>query len=143
MGDVLDGLPCWDNHLHLDAYGLNIKAVREFKKAGGTGFTLVHKPYHHIPVESPEDYSKSFAETVRLSDAARSEGCDVKVVIAPHPAELTELIKKGLILEDAKKFIIKGLEIAASFISDHKADGFGEIGRPHYPVPEEVWRASN
>ena len=46
-------------------------------------------------------------------------------------------------LEEAKEFLIRGLELAEKYIGDGRANAIGEIGRPHFPVGDEIWEASN
>jgi TatD-related deoxyribonuclease len=37
----------------------------------------------------------------------------------------------------------EGMNIAANYVKEDKAIGLGEIGRPHFPVSEEIMTASN
>jgi len=66
-------------------------------------------------------------------------------VIGPHPAELTEMLKRGISLNSAMKLMIKAIDLAIDIIlSDRrKCIALGEVGRPHYKVPSVVWKVSN
>ncbi|MCQ2086405.1 MAG: TatD family hydrolase, partial [archaeon] len=46
-------------------------------------------------------------------------------------------------LEKSESMLIKGMEDAAKLIADGKASALGEIGRPHFPVSEDILAASN
>lgn len=62
-------------------------------------------------------------------------------VVGVHPAEFDYLARqKGL--EYAKNEVMKALEYAQKLCLEGKAIGIGEIGRPHYEVPAEIWEAS-
>ena len=46
-------------------------------------------------------------------------------------------------LEKGVDLMISGMDIAADYIKEGKAIALGEIGRPHFPVSEEIIEASN
>jgi len=132
--------PILDNHTHLDPKGLWVEAAERFERAGGTHIILVHKPYYHLP---REDFSLQFETTLRLAERVRKEtGVVVYIALAPHPAELTYLMKKHT-LSESVEMMRAALELAAKHIMEGRALAFGEAGRPHYPVSGEVWEASN
>ena len=133
-------LPILDNHIHLDPKGLWVEAAERFKRAGGTHMIIVHKPYYHL---QREDFSLQFDTTLKLSERVRKEtGLKVFTALAPHPAEITTLMKKHT-LKESVAMMRSALELAARYIAEGKALAFGEAGRPHYPVSSEVWEASN
>jgi TatD-related deoxyribonuclease len=135
--------PIFDAHLHLDPEGRGTEAVKEFKRAGGSGLVVVHKPYHAIPCTKKEDFIRSFEVTISLAEKARAEtGLVVLVALSPHPAELPELAS-GQGLEKAKQVMLGALDAAANLVKEGRAHALGEIGRPHYPVGPELWAASN
>ncbi len=121
----------FDNHFHLDFNGLCLKAVNDFELAGGTHFMLVHKGF--------TDYET----TLKIAETVRKE-TNVKVFVAlgPHPAELSRLLEK-LSLKKVVEVMKKRMEKAGKYVTEKKSVAIGEIGRPHYPVPENVWDASN
>lgn len=132
--------PILDNHIHLDPKGHGVEAARKFAKAGGSHIILVHKPYYHIPRRK---FKLQYETTLHLAERIRKE---TKVVVhtalCPHPAELTGLMKK-MPLKDAKEICIKAIDLAADYIREGIVLAFGESGRPHYPVNDEIWEASN
>jgi TatD-related deoxyribonuclease len=135
--------PIFDSHLHLDPEGRGVEAAKEFQRAGGTGFMLVHKPYHSIICKTKDDFIRSFEVTISMAEKVRSQtGLLVLVALSPHPAELTGLAPE-MGLEKAKALMLEALEGCASFVKEGKAHALGEIGRPHYPVGPDVWAASN
>ncbi|WP_455393046.1 TatD family hydrolase [[Eubacterium] cellulosolvens] len=136
-------VPILDNHLHLDPVGLGPKAVKEFHRAGGTHIVLSHKPYHQTPVTKAEDYQKAFGITLYLAKQVRAE-TEVKVFVTlgPYPVELLHLADK-MGLEDAKKVLISGMDLAGDFVRSGDAIALGEIGRPHFEVSQEIMDASN
>jgi TatD-related deoxyribonuclease len=121
----------FDNHFHLDFAGLGVSAVKDFEKSGGTHVMLIHKPF--------TDYET----TIKLATLVRKE-TNVKVFVAlgPHPAELTKLLEKFSLAESIEK-MKKRIETAGKYVAEKKAVAIGEIGRPHYDVPDDVWDASN
>lgn len=136
-------VPIWDNHFHLDPAGRGREAVKEFKRAGGTHLLLVHKPYHDLP---PGDLVRTRAALDRTSSMAewvREEGVVCHVALAPHPAELTEMMKAGASLEEAARLYEGSLELAARLAVERGAVALGEVGRPHYPVGADVWEEAN
>ncbi|MBU3902548.1 MAG: TatD family hydrolase, partial [Candidatus Thermoplasmatota archaeon] len=121
----------FDNHFHLDFAGLGINAVKDFEKSGGTHILLVHKPF------------TEYETTVKLAELVRKE-TNVKVFVAlgPHPAELTKFLEK-LSLDESVEKMKKGIETAGKYVMEKHSVAIGEIGRPHYDVPDDVWDASN
>jgi len=121
----------FDNHFHLDFAGSGVKAVKDFESSGGTHIMLVHKSF--------TDYET----TLKLAETVRRE-TNVKVFVAlgPHPAELTKLLEKFSLKASVEK-MKKGIEAAGKYVMEKSSVAIGEIGRPHYDVSEDVWKASN
>lgn len=137
-------LPILDNHVHLEPYkGRNVDSARDFERSGGTHLIISHLPYEEIPVRTAEDFRKSFDVTVGLKDRVNAETrVKAYATVGPYPAELLELAKlHGL--DGAEEIMLRGMEIAAEYVSEGKALAIGEVGRPHFSVSAEVWRASN
>jgi len=134
--------PVLDNHVHLQPSGRNVEAVKDFLSAGGTHLVLSHMPYSETPVRTPEDFSKAYAITLDMADRARSAGAITYVTVGPYPVQLLELIER-MPLEEAVSDMKKGLDLAAGLVRERLAVGLGEIGRPHFPVSEEIMAASN
>lgn len=132
----------FDNHVHLDFGGRNILAIKEFEKLGGTHIMLVHKPYYNLKTNLP-NYEEEFKKTLKLAELVRNKTA-VKVFIAlsPHPVEFFYLAEK-VGTENAKKLFIQGIEIAEKSIKQQNAIAFGEVGRPHFSVSNEILQSAN
>jgi TatD-related deoxyribonuclease len=137
-------LPILDNHLHLEPFrGRNVDSVRDFEQHGGTHIIISHLPYEEVPVKLAADFRTSFDLTISLKDRVnRITGVKAYATVGPYPAEILELEKlHGL--ERAKEIMLAGMDIAAEYVKEGRALAIGEVGRPHFPVTTEVWRASN
>lgn len=143
MGQPPRRFPVLDNHFHLDPRGRQAEAVKDFLRAGGTHLTVVHKPYRDLPPGSLERTREAFERTLALAKAAEGAGAKVQVALAPHPAEFTEMMKAGMGLDEAARVYEQGLRLAARMAVEHRCVALGEVGRPHYPVSEEVWARAN
>ncbi len=136
-------MPIFDNHFHLRLEGLGVEAARRFEAAGGTALLLTHSPYDDIPIRRSEDYEKAFRRTLSLADAVRRETkLRVFVALGPYPVDLLSLSRlRGL--EAAVEVLRSGVDRAAQHVAARDAVAIGEVGRPHFHVDEEHWRASN
>ncbi|NPE30060.1 metal-dependent hydrolase [Methanococcoides sp. SA1] len=136
-------IPITDEHMHIDPRAKGLKAVKEFQNAGGTHIILVTKPTWTIGVEvtRPEDYKIVFDETVDLAKQINETGVTAFPVLGVHPAEINKLNDR-MELEKAVELMKSGLEIASEYVEEGIAVGL-KSGRPHYPVSEEIWDASN
>ncbi len=129
-------LPLYDNHLHLSPSGRNIDALREFKAAGGTGLTLVTLPYSEVKITCGEDFRKAFDITVKFAEQARELlDLQVNVAVGPYPILLISLAEV-LGRDEAEKILMKGMDIAAEYVAEGKANVIGEVGRPHFPTDQ-------
>lgn len=128
-----------DDHMHLDPRGQREEAVKRFLRAGGTHLILVNKPYDDVEAG---DFQKEYEVTLSLADRARSVGAKVFVALGPHPVELAIMAEKvGIRL--ATERMRQGYDLAFKYIQEGKATCVGEVGRPHFKVSDEVWRAAN
>ncbi len=66
----------------------------------------------------------------------------INEVEGPHPVELIHL-DKVVGLEEAMSVMRKGMELASKYVLEGQAVAIGEIGRPHFPVEDALWRSSN
>ncbi len=140
---MAENIPIYDNHIHMSPSGRNIDAIREFEAAGGTGFTLVTLPYKEAQIDSSEDFVDSFEITYRMASLVKEyTEVEVNVAVGPYPILLLGLAEKHG-LDNAVGIMIEGMEIAGNAVAEGKAQALGEIGRPHFPVSEEIWNASN
>jgi TatD-related deoxyribonuclease len=136
-------IPIFDNHIHLHPKGRNIEAVKDFTKAGGTHLVLCHLPYEEIPIVDGEDFRRSYQITIDMADQCRkATSAGIEVTVGPYPVLLIGLSDRyGL--TKAVDIMKKGMAHARDLVSEGLAIGIGEIGRPHFPVSEEIWTASN
>ena len=136
-------IPITDEHIHIDPRAKGIEAVKQFKNAGGTHMVVVSKPTWTLGVEvvKPEDYRIVFDETVDIVRQINEIGVGAFPVLGVHPAEITKLCER-MEVEKAVSLMKAGLEIAAEYVDEGLAVGL-KSGRPHYPVSDEVWQASN
>lgn len=137
-------VPILDNHVHLEPRrGRNVDAVRDFERLGGTHLIVSHMPYSEVRVGSAEDFRNSYDVTVSTVERINSEtGVRAFATVGPYPVELLGF-ERRLGLEAGKDMMIAGMDIAAEYVRDGRALAIGEVGRPHFPVPDEVWEASN
>jgi TatD-related deoxyribonuclease len=137
-------MPILDNHVHLEPRkGRKIDAVRDFERLGGTHLIVSHKPYSEVRVNSAEDFRESFDVTVSMVDRINSEtGVRAYATVGPYPVELLGFNRR-LGLERAKDLMIAGMDIAAEYVRGGRALAIGEVGRPHFTVPDDIWQASN
>jgi TatD-related deoxyribonuclease len=137
-------IPITDDHIHIDPVnGRGLDAAKDFMRAGGSHLFLVTKPSSSFGIRprTGREYVQVFEETIAIADQIRALGIRVFVVLGIHPAEITR-ISAELPLNEAVAAMKKGLDIAASYISDGRAVAL-KSGRPHYPVPDDVLSASN
>jgi TatD-related deoxyribonuclease len=136
-------IPITDNHMHINPRARGLEAVKDFKNAGGTHIILVTEPSWSlgIKVKKPEDYLAVFDETVDIAAKIREMEIGAFPVLGVHPAEISKLTEY-MGLPEAAEVMKKGLELAATYVEKGLAVGI-KSGRPHYPVSEEVWEASN
>jgi TatD-related deoxyribonuclease len=129
--------------MHIDPRAKGLKAVKEFQNTGGTHIFLVMKPSWTIGVNvsKAEDHIAVFEETIDISRQINETGVTSFPVLGVHPAELTKLTE-NMELKKAVEIMKGGLDIAAGYVERGQAVGL-KSGRPHYPVSEEVWDASN
>jgi TatD-related deoxyribonuclease len=139
----MERAPIYDNHVHLRPDGRGVEALREFQQAGGTGITLVNLPYPHLPVRSKEDIVESYRVTLRMAQQARLlPDLEVNVALGPYPVLLMGLEElHGL--QRAEGIMMQAVDEAAGLVEAGEAQALGEVGRPHFPVPEPIWLSSN
>ena len=136
--------PIIDQHMHLDRTNLFLDAVADFSRSGGTGIMLVHKPSfsHSLPVDL-EGYRRAYSNTISMADEVRTEfGLGVGVVLGPHPVAWEKQIPE-LGIEASSELHLEAVSLALEYIDSGHAHCLGEVGRPHYPVEEEIWGRAN
>ena len=136
-------VPVYDNHIHISPSGRNVDALREFQAAGGTGLTLVTLPYKEVQISKGEDFARSYEITYGLAERAREcTDLEINIAVGPYPVLIIPLAE-AYGLERAEEMLMKGMDDAARDVAEGRAVAIGEIGRPHFPVSQEIWDASN
>jgi TatD-related deoxyribonuclease len=134
-----------DNHMHIDPIkGEGINAVKKFESAGGRFLFLVCKMTHDWGLKPDRDgFEKLFDKTIELSGEINEiTGVTSFPVIGIHPAEFARMCESTG-SKKALKVAKTALESAGKRIEEGRAVALGEVGRPHYEVPEEILAASN
>jgi len=133
----------FDNHLHLRRDGRFIDAAKEFKKAGGTHFVLCQYPMPDKVLEN-KSYLPSYRETISMAEEVEKKvGIKVFVTVGPYPVDYI-LFNKRIGRLKAVEIMEKGMEEAATLcLENERCIAIGEIGRPHFPVDDEVLTDSN
>ena len=136
-------VPVYDNHIHMSPSGRNVDALKEYESLGGTGLTLVTLPYKEVRISRGEDFARSFEITYSLAAKAReATNLEINIAVGPYPVLIIPLAE-AYGLDKAEEMLVKGMEDAARDVAEGKAVALGEIGRPHFPVSQEIWDASN
>ncbi len=132
----------FDNHLHLRRNGYFIDAIKDFKKAGGTHFVLCQLPMTNLVIRD-KNYKSCYQETLAMADEIRSN-IDIRVfvTVGPYPIDYLKLLEK-FGRESAISIMKKGIDEAAKLCQEKKCIGIGEIGRPHFPVNNQIIKDSN
>jgi TatD-related deoxyribonuclease len=129
--------------MHLDRKNRFFEAVNEFIISGGTAINLVHKPDFSDLPKTPSDYRKAYQNTLQMATEVRNKfGITVSVILGPHPVAWEHQIHT-MGLEKSSSLHLEAVKIALEYISSGHAICLGEVGRPHYPVSDEIWDASN
>ena len=132
----------FDNHLHLREDGRYFDAIKDFKKAGGTHFVLCQYPMPSIVIKE-KSYDAVYAKTLKMADEVGEE-CEVGVfvTVGPYPVDYLKLIEK-FDRETTIEIMKRGMDQAAKLCEEKKCIAIGEIGRPHFPVNQQVLEDSN
>jgi len=132
------GLPVVDHHCHLSPKGDGVRAVERFRAAGGTHLFLATQNYEATVPTSLETYARQFEVTWQLAQKVREEvGVRAYPVLAPYPIDLVGASAK-LGAPAALELHRSALDLAGRYVREKKAVALGEVGRPHFPVSEEV-----
>lgn len=136
-----------DDHLHLDPVNGNPReAVTEFAEVGGTHLLVLNKPSWSLGVEVSEDadFREGFDLTLETVDTANEVlPGEAWPVLGVHPGLVSRLVDdRGFSPDAARELMRAGLDVAAEYVRDGRALAL-KSGRPHYPVSDAVWDASN
>lgn len=132
----------FDNHLHLRRDGRFLEAAREFQYAGGTHFILCQYPMPDYVLKT-KSYKSCYKETLQMAEEIRVVlNIQVFVVVGPYPVDIF-LLQEKFGREIGVTIMKKGIEEAAMLCEEHKCIALGEIGRPHFPINQQIFEDSN
>jgi TatD-related deoxyribonuclease len=130
-------LPVVDHHCHLSPGGEGVEAARRFQREGGSHLFLTTHNWNRSPLRSVEDYRAQFESIEELGRQIRAETrLGTSLVVAPYPVDLLGT-SDALGLPKATELQLQALDLAGSWVREHRAVALGEVGWPHFPVPEE------
>jgi TatD-related deoxyribonuclease len=135
--------PILDNHFHVQpAKGRGLDAVRDFLAAGGTHVTLIPIP-GEADKTTKSEWRAFFEAHLQLCDLLERE-TTVKVIraLGPYPIEFVRMAKTDGIGKASEAFRA-GYDAAYDLLVEGNAVVMGEVGRPHFEVPTDVWDESN
>lgn len=131
-------LPVVDHHCHLSPKGDEVRAAERFRSAGGTHLFLATQNYEDSVPLTVEAYDRQFETTCRIARKVHEEvGVRAYPVLAPYPIDLVEASAR-VGAPAALELHCSALDLAGRYVREKKAVALGEVGRPHFPVPEEV-----
>jgi TatD-related deoxyribonuclease len=94
-------------------------------------------------VMKEKSYNACYQETLQMAEEIRAVvGIGVFVVVGPYPVDILPLQEK-FGRETAIAIMRKGIEEAAALCEEQKCIAIGEIGRPHFPVDQQILQDSN
>jgi TatD-related deoxyribonuclease len=105
---------------------------------------VVHKPdFSNLP-KDPEAYHASLESSCALAEEIGEVTPVVAwATVAPHPVDLVRHVEGGLSVVEAEALVEAGIDAAADLVREGRAIALGEVGRPHFPVPDDVMDAAN
>ncbi|MCS7119459.1 MAG: TatD family hydrolase [Archaeoglobaceae archaeon] len=129
-----------DNHMHIYKH-LGLKALEEFKSAGGTHVFLVSLLSHHYDVhpKSGHDFKKVFESHLNLVKKA-NKIVKTYAVLSVHPAEITVLGQR-VGYNKAAEIMKEAIDLAGELVAKGEAVAI-KSGRPHYKVDAFAWKMS-
>ena len=132
----------FDNHLHLRRDGMFLDAVKEFIQHGGTHFVLCQYPMPSRVIQD-ESYVGCYNETLEMADEIRNKlNVKVYVTVGPYPIDYIRL-KEKFGREKTIQIMKQGMDEASELCLEKRCIAIGEIGRPHFPVDEQIMKDSN
>ena len=132
----------FDNHLHLRRDGRYLDAIKDFKNSGGTHFVLCQYPMTSIVLKE-KSYKNCYLDTIKMAEEIKSKiEIGVFVTVGPYPVDYLRF-KEKFGRNYAIELMKRGIDEAAELCNEKEIIGIGEIGRPHFPVDEQVIKDSN
>jgi TatD-related deoxyribonuclease len=90
-----------------------------------------------------KNYRSCYLETLKMAEEIRSKlDIGVFVTVGPYPVDYIRLLEK-FGRKTAFHIMKKGIDEAAMLCEEKKCIAIGEIGRPHFPVNEQIMKDSN
>ncbi len=140
-------IPITDNHMHVDPRsGLgSVEVAKIFARVGGTHLMVVNKMVADwgLRFGSLEEFDQAcrffLDEVGRINSETTVHAF---AVIGPHPVELVRLWE-GIGPSRAVACMEESLRRSVGLVREGKAVALGEVGRPHFPVPDPILEASN
>ncbi len=132
----------FDNHLHLRRDGRFLDAVREFQNAGGTHFILCQYPMPDLVLQE-KSYKSCYQETLQMAEEIRLLLESVCLLLSVHILLIFFQLQEKFGRETAISIMKKGMDEAANLCREQKCIAIGEIGRPHFPVDQQIIQDSN
>ncbi len=134
-------LPVVDHHCHLSPHGEGVGAARRFASAGGTHLFLATQNYLPAAPRTLDEYRIQFETTESLARMIRAEtGVEAYLVVAPYPIDLVTTAPE-LGVGPALDLHRRALDLAGSWVREHRAVALGEVGLPHFEVPPDLAEA--
>lgn len=132
----------FDNHLHLRREGRFLEAMKDFKNAGGTHCVLCQYPMPQLVLQQ-KSYLPAYQITKEMAEQIRQElNIGVFITVGPYPVDYLSFIEK-LGRSGAYSLMKQGIDEAVQYCVERDAIAIGEIGRPHFPVDDELLREAN
>ncbi|MCI4348102.1 MAG: TatD family hydrolase [Thermoplasmata archaeon] len=130
-------LPVVDHHCHLSPGGEGVEAARRFSRAGGTHLFLTTHNWNQHPLRSVDDYRAQFESIESLGRRIQTDTpVTAALVVAPYPVDLLGMAD-AIGLPAAIEVQKRALDLAGQWVRDHRAIALGEVGWPHFPIPED------
>lgn len=128
----------FDNHLHLRRDGRFIEAIMDFERAGGTHCILCQYPMPQQVIKE-KSYTSVYKETLAMAQEIREKtSVQVFVTVGPYPVDYMKFIEH-FDRRNTIDLMKQGMNEAAVLYETHDlVVGIGEIGRPHFPVDQQI-----
>ncbi len=147
LKDVKQEVYISDNHAHINVIkGLGAREIAcRFRREGGRLLIIASLLTwsHDYPPCELSSFEKLYRDTVTAVRLVREEGVNAGCVLGIHPAEIEQMISRGWSREQILSFVEKCLNMITEYIKRGEAQGIGEVGRPHWEVPERNWSIHN
>ncbi|MCI4353346.1 MAG: TatD family hydrolase [Thermoplasmata archaeon] len=130
-------LPVVDHHCHLSPGGEGVEAARRFSREGGTHLFLTTHNWNHRALRSVDDYRAQFESIESLGRRIQTDTpVSTILVVAPYPIDLLGMAD-AIGLPATIEVQMQALDLAGQWVREHRAVALGEVGWPHFPIPED------